>query len=211
MSNLLTTQIGKKLIMSLSGLFLILFLLMHLSINLLTLVGAETFNEASHFMSSNPFIYVMQYVLAAGFLVHIVYSLVLTYINTTARPVNYKRTVRGGNSTWMSRNMIITGLMVLAFLVLHLINYFVPVKFEGVEDHYTMVVSLFGRWYYVLAYVLAFVLLFLHLVHAFESAFQTLGLNNHRWQKRLMFLGYLYSFVVCAGFSLIAIWFFVEQ
>jgi succinate dehydrogenase / fumarate reductase cytochrome b subunit len=110
--------------MSLSGLFLILFLLVHLGVNLTLFAGRDAFNEASHFMATNPIIQPMQFVLAAGFIVHIIMGIRLELKNRAARPVKYVKNNPAANSRWASRNMIITGLMVLLFIVIHLKDFF---------------------------------------------------------------------------------------
>jgi succinate dehydrogenase / fumarate reductase, cytochrome b subunit len=212
MSGFLTSSIGKKLIMSLSGLFLIVFLVVHLGINICLFFGPDVYNAVTHFMETNPIIFVMQFALATGFLLHIFYALILSYQNMKARPVGYAVSDNSESSTWASRNMLITGSVVLLFLVIHLWNFFYRMKFcEETGSDYQMVVDLFQMWHYTLIYVVWFVLLFLHLDHAFQSAFQTLGLNNSKWISRWRMAGTIYSLVICMGFSAIAIWYFVKS
>ena len=213
MSNLISSSIGKKLIMSITGLFLILFLLLHLSINLLLIFSAEAFNIASHFMATNPVIYVVQYVLAAGFLIHMTWASLLTLQNQSARPIKYDSNNPAKNSTWSSRNMYILGGLVLVFLVIHLRDFFYVMKFGDMagKSNYELVTSTFKIWYYSLIYIVGFVLLGLHLNHAFQSAFHTLGWKNKIWMKRFKVIGTIYALIVCIGFAIIPLYFLIPE
>jgi len=213
MSNMLTSSIGKKFIMSITGLFLVCFLLVHLTMNAMLLFGEETFNEAAHFMQNNPIMKVLEPILGVGFIIHIIYSSYITLRNQGARPVKYKKIDRTKSTTWPSRNMYILGFLVLIFLVIHLMNYFYKIKFgdmEGMND-YTLVTTLFSKWYYVVIYLLGFIFLGLHLNHAFQSAFHTLGWNSLIWMPRLKVISSLYAIVVAVGFSVIALYFFIIE
>lgn len=212
MASFINSSIGKKLIMSLSGIFLIVFLLVHLGINLLLFVSEDVFNAAAEFMAENPVMFVMQHVLALGFIIHIIYALITSYLNMKARPVGYAVVKNSKTSSWESRNMLITGGLVFSFLVLHLINYFFKMKFGEVEieSDYVLVTELFKEWYFTAIYILSFILLYLHLNHAFQSAFQTLGLNNSKWLKRWKAVGTIYALIICLGFISIAACFFAR-
>ncbi len=219
MSNFLTSSIGKKVIMSVTGLFLILFLLIHLFLNLLLLIGnGEVFNNAAHFMETNPAMKIMEYALAIGFILHIIYSGYLTLLNYLARPVKYKVINRSETSSWSSRNMGITGIVVLAFLVIHLINYFYKIKFtdlieSGQMTKYELVIGLYTSeyWYFVVIYVVSFILLGLHLNHSLQSSFQTLGLNNKIWEPRLKIISSIYALIIAVGFSIIPLYFLITE
>ncbi len=225
MSNLFCSSIGKKLLMGLSGLFLMMFLLMHLSINALLLVpdGGDTFNAAAHFMATNPLIKIMEPVLAIGFLVHIIWGFMLTIQNRKARG-NDRYT--SGNKTlsvsWASQNMLILGITILAFLVLHMAHFWVKMKITGddllshttitiggvateVENAYALVNYTFSYLWIVVVYVIAGVFLALHLSHGFWSAFQTIGFSNTIWRQRLTVAGNVYAWFVGIGFALIAL------
>lgn len=205
------TSITKKIIMSLLGLFLVVFLAVHLGVNLLLLsTDPELFNTASHFMATNPLIQVMQYVLALGFILHIVFGIILWLQNNSARPKSYVKNNSKVNSSLESRTMIYTGLLILLFLIIHMRNFFVVIKFGEVPSggDYVLVTELFGIWYYTLFYVVAFILLGLHLNHGFQSAFQSIGLNNKTWTPILKIIGTFYSVVIAGGFSLIALYHF---
>ena len=199
--------LGRKLVMSVSGLFLMLFLLMHLSINLTLMLNdvdmfgqhwaeGEMFNTGAHFMISTPLIRIMEPLLAAGFVFHLLYAL----------------------TAWSSKNMYILGLAVLAFLVLHIMNFFWKFRFtempmvelggHTVDDSYSVVAGLFkGSVAYCLVYIAAAVLLALHLSHGFWSAFQTIGFNNRKWIPRLHAISVVYAIVIGLGFSSIPLYF----
>ena len=208
MSGFLSSSVGRKVTMSLSGLFLITFLLVHLGVNLTLFIGSETFNGASHFMATNPIIQVMQYVLAAGFIYHIVMGIVLELKNRASRPIKYAKNNAAANSGWASRNMIYTGILVLLFIVLHLKDFFVKIKFGEVHDDYQLVTELFKNPIYVIIYVIAFLLLGIHLSHGFQSAFTSVGARAPKYLKCVKNLGMTFSYVIALGFSIIAIYFY---
>lgn len=221
MSNFINSSIGKKLIMSISGLFLIVFLLVHLTANLFLLGGSDAFNLSAHFMDTNPLIQLMQPILALGFALHIIYSLIVQFHNWKSRPVKYAKVDQKEASTWASRNMIWLGLFVLAFLITHIINFFWIIKFgelhmvpvDGVqmEDAYSLVSGLFMNGttgiIYSLIYIIGFIALGLHLHHALWSAFQTIGWSNIKWRKILTLIGDIYAILIAVGFSIIPIYF----
>lgn len=222
MSSIFSVSTGKKLIMSISGLFLIVFLLVHLGINLLLFVGADAYNAGAHFMATNPVIKIMEPLLALGFIVHILYATILTLQNQKARPENYSTVNQSESSTWPSRNMYILGGLILTFLVIHIINFYWKIKVlgghglpttfvDGVEMHDTfrLVTDLFKKWWYVLIYVIGIIFLGLHLSHAFWSAFQSIGLSNILWRKRLNVIGQIYTYLIAIGFASIPIYFLI--
>lgn len=220
MASFLNSSIGKKFLMSVSGLFLISFLLVHLIVNSMIIFDSsgELFNRAAHFMGTNPVIRIVEPVLAIGFILHIIYAGILTLKNQWARPVGYNRQNASNSSTWASRNMFVLGSLVLIFLVIHISNFFWKIKFsgsdllegsgiEGVENTYKLVTTFFIEWWWIdIVYVIGAFVLGLHLTHAFWAAFQTLGLSNERWRKRLNVLGWIYTLVVAGGFAIIPLW-----
>jgi succinate dehydrogenase / fumarate reductase cytochrome b subunit len=212
MSKFFSSSIGRKVVMALSGFFLIVFLLVHLTANLTLLIGPETFNAASEFMGTNPLIQIMQPVLALGFLVHIVMGVVLEYQNRKATPTNYDVTKRAHASGFSSRYMIHLGVLILLFLVLHLKDYFFVMKFGSMEGQtdYQLVSSVLGVWWYGLAYIAFFVVLGLHLDHGFQSAFQTMGLNNQAKRRALIVISRVFSLIIAVGFSVIALFFMLN-
>jgi len=206
-SNFTSSSIGRKFLMGITGLFLVTFIAVHLLVNSFSLVSAELFNAGSHFMGTNPLIQAMQYVLAAGFLFHIVMGIVLTIKNNAARPVKYAMNKPGENANIASRSMIYTGVLVMLFLFLHLKDFFVPIKFQHgtYGTDYDLLVTVFSNPLYVGIYVVAFILLSIHLYHGFQSAFQTIGVNHPKYTPAIKFLGVLYCFIVGLGFSAIAL------
>ena len=204
------SSLTRKFWMAITGLFLVIFLALHLTINLLTLCSdPELFNAASHFMGSNVLIQAMQYVLALGFIFHIATGIILNSQNNSARPVKYAKDNPGENSSTASRSMIRTGLLVLVFLCIHLYNYYYKIKFIGVDDDYLLVTELFNSFIYTLIYVVSFILLGIHLNHGFQSAFQSLGANHRKYTGWIKKIGSIYSLVIGAGFSLIALYHFI--
>ncbi|MDX9882743.1 MAG: succinate dehydrogenase cytochrome b subunit [Prolixibacteraceae bacterium] len=225
MSNFLTASIGRKFLMSITGLFLMMFILVHLTINLLLIFddSGELFNLGANFMATNPAIKIMEPLLGLGFIVHIIWSLIISFQNMKARPVGYKISQQTNSSTWASRNMLVLGALILVFLVMHIINFFWVIKFNphslstvvinGVEmeDTYTLVAGLFkASAVYDFLYVAGGLLLGFHLAHGFWSAFQTIGLSNKVWIKRLQFVATIYAILVAVGFSIIPMYFLIK-
>lgn len=226
MSGFLKSSVGQKFMMSITGLFLIVFLAVHLTANLFLLVGSDAFNIVSHFMGTNPIIQIMQPLLALGFILHIVYASILTLQNRNARPVSYNKFEQGHSSSWASRNMYVLGFMILVFLIIHLINFFWKIKVAGspllaevevdgvmMENAYALVSGLFVDpqlgLIYSLLYILGAVALGLHLHHAFWSALQTIGWSNNIWRKRLEVIGDIYAVIIAVGFSIIPLYFLI--
>lgn len=210
----LTSSIGKKLIMGATGLFLCLFLVVHLSGNLLLFKndGGAAFNQYSEFMSTNGLIRVMEIVLFLGFAFHILDGLILTLKNRSARPTRYIANSPSANSSWTSRNMGITGSIVFVFLAVHLNTFFVQQRIlETQESMYQAVVNSFrmgwNGWYWAF-YVVAMVLLGFHLHHGFQSGFQSLGLAHKKYTPLIEKVGLLFSIIIPAGFAVIPIYFF---
>ena len=221
MSGLLSSSLGRKLIMSVTGLFLMLFLTVHLSVNLLLVFGnGELFNHAAHFMATNPAIKIMEPILAAGFIIHIIYASFITIKNQKARPVKYAVTKGNELTSWSSKNMYILGAMLLIFMVIHMANFFWKIKFGEmpqisydngltyIDDTYTLVAGLFiNYWMYDVLYIIGGILLGLHLSHGFWSAFQTIGWNGNVWIKRLEIIAKVFAVIIATGFSIIPLFF----
>ena len=209
------SSIVRKFIMALSGLFLIIFLITHLVINSLTLASSkDLFNDAAHFMATNPIIYAMQYVLALGFIIHIGMGVKLTIQNKRARSQEYVYNKMSKNTDLSSRSMIISGGLVIVFLALHLRDYFYQMKFVGLPEgttDYDLVVNLFTNPYYTAVYVIAFIVLGVHLNHGFKSAFQSMGANHKKYNPLIKIVSTAYSIVIALGFSTIAIFHFINQ
>lgn len=213
MSGFFSSSITRKYAMSLSAFFLIFFLLMHVTINLLSIFSKDAFNAASHFMGTNPLIqFVMQPILILGVIFHFVMGFILEAKNSKARSVKYYSNNGGANSTWMSRNMLISGLVILGFLVFHFKDFWVPEivdKFvEGNDqtgkDYLHHVKVMFENPIRVGVYVITFVLLALHLLHGFQSAFQSIGLNN-KYTRAIKRCTTAYSIAIPTLFIIIAL------
>jgi len=206
MSSFLGSSLTKKIVMAFAGLFLITFLLVHLGLNLFLLSDDPSpFNKAAHFMASNPIIKIFELVLMGGFLLHILWGVILQIQNWLARPVRYKKTAETQIS-FFSKYMIYTGGIIFIFLVIHFVNFYF-VKLGLVEgDHenfYGMAHELFQLGGYVVFYLVSLLILGFHLHHAFQSAFQTLGLNHETYTPLIKVIGLGYSIFVPAGYAII--------
>lgn len=200
--------------MSLAGLFLITFLLVHLGINLLLVFSEDpmVFNKAAHFMGTNIFIKIFEIVLFGGFLLHIIYALILQIQNWVARPKRYLRISKSETSSF-SRWMIHTAVIILVFLIIHIADFYYKAKFGLADEivvngvHYhdlaAMVIAKFKIPGFVIFYIASFLLLGFHLIHGFQSAFKTLGWNNRKITPVIQILSLLYTIVVVGGFTAI--------
>jgi succinate dehydrogenase / fumarate reductase cytochrome b subunit len=212
---LIYSSITKKVVMALAGLFLITFLVVHLAINLLLLSNDDgaAFRIAVEFMTTNPLIKIMEIFLMGGFAIHIVIGVFIQIQNWLARPVRYKV---GGYShlSFFSKYMIHTGAIIFVFLCVHFFNfYFVKLGWvsppEGVAQHdfYQMATLLFADKFYSILYVVLMIFLGFHLHHAFQSAFQTLGLNHTKYTPFIKVVSTIYSILVPLGFASIPLFF----
>jgi len=213
----LTSSIGRKLIMSLTGLFLILFLTVHLIGNLQLLAGdnGESFNRYAYFMGHNKLIQIISIGNFSFIILHIVTAFMLAAHNKAARPVDYAYKKTSGTSSWSSRNMLLLGTILLIFLVVHIANFYAKSKFGGLQeityegkgyhDLYFATAAAFKEWWIVALYVVSMLGLSYHLLHGFWSAFQTLGLSHKKYTPIIKFLGTAYSIIVPLLFALIPI------
>ncbi|MBV2164936.1 MAG: succinate dehydrogenase cytochrome b subunit [Kaistella sp.] len=220
MAGLTSSTIGRKYAMALSAMFLLLFLIMHLSVNLISVFSPGAFNSASEFMGYNPLIqFLMQPILGFAVIFHFVMGFVLELKNRSARPVKYAMNNGSANSTWMSRNMIISGLVVLAFLGLHMYDFWWhEINFKYVEANtpdnerfWHELHAKFADAWRVIFYIIAFVLLGLHLAHGFQSSFQSVGARHPKYTPVIKALGTWYSILIPAGFIIIALYHFLTQ
>lgn len=212
---LVFSSITKKIIMGVFGLFLALFLLVHLTINLMLLAGddGEMFKTASHFMTTNILVKIFEYVLFGGFIIHILIGLILTIKNWISRPVRY-HVVNKSHTEFFSKYMIYTGAIIFVFLMLHFMHFFFikvglvqpPAGFDK-HDFYQMAILLFQNKVYSFIYIAFFVFLGFHLNHAIRSGFQTLGLNHNKYNNAIKIISLIYAVVVAGGFSLIPVYF----
>lgn len=216
-----STTIGRKLVMSLTGIFLILFLIEHLIGNLLLLNGdgGLAFNEFAHFMKYNRLIQIGEVVLFGGFLFHIIDGIILIRKNRKSRPVQYAVSNKSEVTSWTSKLMGPFGIIILVFLIVHMYDffrfkYFSPVADmpgTDISDLASLVYIKFQSVGYVAFYVIAMAVVGFHLYHGFQSAFQTLGVNHVKYSPIIKGLGVLYSIVVPLGMALIPIIIYINH
>ena len=220
MSALVKSSLARKVIMALSGLFLVFFLGQHFVINVTSVIAPDTFNSWSHFMGYNPLVqYILQPILIGGVIVHFVMGIVLELQNRSARGVVKYASYKGSaNASWISRNMIITGLVVLAFLGLHLYDFwihemsykYIEFRPEDPTRYYEETVHKFEPFWRTVIYVISFILLALHLLHGFASSFQTMGVNN-KYSAAIKTFTKVYAIGIPAGFIFIALYHHFNQ
>jgi succinate dehydrogenase / fumarate reductase cytochrome b subunit len=223
MTNLLTSSIGKKVMMSLAGLFLVVFLIVHLGINLSLILAdsRETFNKAAHFMGNNIIVRIMEIILFGGFLLHMVYGIIVQLQNWLARPKRYRKE-NFSMTSYFSKFMIHTAAIITVFLVIHLFDFYFRAKlfgdvpsvvYDGKDYHDLgiLVVEKFKIGWAVAFYIGCFIFLAFHLLHGFQSAFQTLGLNHKTYSPVIQYLGIIYTVLVVGGFITIPLYIFFRM
>lgn len=229
-SQFFTSSVGKKITMALSGLFLVAFLVVHAGLNACIWAndGGVMFNKAAHFMGANVVPRLLEIGLFVFFLLHIIQGLVLEVQNRSKRKIGYAVKMGNKGSKWYSRAMGILGSIILIFLVVHIIDFWIPSRFGGLEQMYIDAANqivpagtqgakeyhdLYGEMYYKFTtfpwisviYILGVIALFWHLVHGFQSAFRTLGLTNHKYISFLTGFGWVFSIVICGAFIMMPI------
>ncbi len=210
-SFLLKSSIGKKIIMGLTGLFLIVFLVVHCGVNALIFMndGGVLFNEAAEFMATNILIRTMEIVLFLGILVHIFQGIYLVFENKKARPVQYSMTNGKANSKWYSRSMGLLGTLLLIFLIIHLRHFwFVSRLTDELNINETLfdeMKEVFTIPWVIAVYLLGMISLSYHLMHGFQSAFQTMGWNHKKYTPIIKAIGFWYSIIIPLIFSLMPI------
>ena len=212
----LKTSVGKKVLMGLTGLFLVSFLVVHVSLNatIFMMDGGQTFNSGADFMAHNPVIRIVEIVLFAGLIIHILQALALTLANKKARPVAYAKIDGAAHSSWYSRSMGILGSLLLLFLVTHLSHFWIDTKiavFKHQEHNtYLEMKEVFSHWYVVLIYLVGVIALCYHLLHGFQSAFQSLGLNHKKYTPLIKKVGVWFSIIVCLLFAAMPVCMFLN-
>ena len=210
---MIKTSIARKVAMALSGLFLILFLAQHFTINVTSVFSDEIFNMLSHFMGNNPLVqFVLQPILIFGVIFHFVMGFVLDFKNRKSRNIKYVNFRGSTNASWGSRNMIFSGIVVLSFLALHFYDFWVPemnykyIEFlpQNPDRYFSELVHKFHSPVRVIIYCLSFIFLGLHLFHGFSSSFQSVGLNN-KYTRGIRWLTVSFSIVIPTGFIFIAV------
>ncbi len=217
MASIFKSSIGKKLIMSISGLFLIFFLTFHMVMNLTYVFDPESvvYGTICEILSMG-WVNVVVPILAAGFLIHIIYAFILTIGNRKARgEQRYEIPNKAKTDSWSSRNMFVLGIIVLCFIFLHLGQFWAKMQLQnwlGAEeaDPYKLMGQVFGNWWMVCLYLIWFVALWFHLTHGFWSALQTIGWNNNIWMKRWKWITGIYVTLLMLGFAVVAVFAFFK-
>ena len=224
---LLNYSIGKKLIMSISGLFLVLFLLFHLSMNVAAVFSGEAYNMVCSLLGSNWYAVAATLVLAAGVVIHFVYAIILTLQNRKARGNDrYAINARPKGVEWASQNMFVLGLIVILFMLLHFSQFWYKMMFAELIGHHEVALgsamvspqdgAAFINYYFqgnaviTVLYLIWYVALWFHLTHGFWSAIQTIGWNNTIWMNRWECISKIVATVICGLFAIITIIFFLN-
>lgn len=213
--------LSRKIVMAGTGLFLCFFLLIHFLGNTQLFLESEhaqqSFNAYSHFLTGNPLVKAVSYVLYLSILGHAIYALIITSKNQKAGGT-YKRDNRGRASKWYSRNMGVLGVIILIFLVLHFQNFWYVYKFgtigldaNGNKDLYTVVVTAFQELWLVVVYVIAMIALAYHLIHGITSGVRTLGLFHPKYVRWINIVGIAYAVILCVGFALMPIYIYITH
>lgn len=223
-SEFFTSSIGKKLVMSLTGLFLIAFLVVHVGLNLCVFADlfdpaddGEMFNRAAHFMGANWVPRVLEIGLFLGIILHILQGYMLTVQNGSRRGKGYAVGMGNKGSKWYSRSMGLLGTLLLLFLIMHIAHFWVPSRITGLpeagydpeqHDLFSEMVTVFSNPIVVVLYVIGCISLAWHLMHGFQSAFRTLGVHNNRYLVLLSGLGLWFSIIISALFALMPVSFY---
>ena len=223
---LFKSSLGRKYLMALSGLFLCTFLIVHCigNIQLFKDDGGQAFNEYTYFMTHNPLIKIIAYVNYALILLHVVNGFILLSANKKARPQAYANVDQSKSSTWSSRNMGILGTLILIFLIVHMRSFWFEMKFGSIpvimydgsdiayKDMYKIVVEAFTQAWYVALYVISMIALAFHLFHGFQSAFQTFGINHHRYTPVIKIIGVgVFAIIIPALFAAMPLFFLLNN
>ncbi len=214
---LCNSSIGRKVVMSVTGVALILFLTFHMSMNIAALFSGEAYNMICEFLGANWYALVATLGLAALAVIHIIYAFWLTMQNRKARGnERYAVTTRPAGVEWSSQNMLVLGIIIILGLLLHLFNFWYNMMFAELTgitvahdpaDGYAYIVDTFACPVYVVLYIVWIVALWLHLTHGFWSAMQTFGWSGKTWFCRWKVIGIVYSTLLCLGFLVVVLWF----
>lgn len=217
--SLTSSTIGRKVAMALSGLFLVVFLTQHFTINFISVFSAKTFNEISHFMGNNPLVqFVLQPILIFGVVFHFTMGFVLEIQNRKSRAIQYVEYKGSANASWVSRNMIWSGAVVLSFLGLHFYDFWFPeMNYKYIEvlpldpaRYYEEMTHKFHDFFRVGLYIISFVFLALHLNHGFASSFQSVGVNN-KYSSSIKKFAIAFSVIIPVGFIFIALFHYINS
>lgn len=213
---LIDSSIGRKFVQSISGLFLILFLLVHASMNVVLIFSYETYDFlASEILGSNWWAVIGTLVIFFGFGVHIVYAIILTLQNRKARGNDRYASKSGTDTSWSSQNMFVLGLVLTIFLVVHLYQMWYEMQFKelfmpetAAHSPSQLVEQVLRQPFALVLYIAGFVALWFHLTHGFWSSLHTLGWNNKIWMKRIKCVGNVLSTLICLAFIVVAVMIF---
>ncbi|MEG1673271.1 MAG: succinate dehydrogenase cytochrome b subunit [Alistipes sp.] len=221
---LCNSSLGKKLVMSISGCFLVLFILFHMSMNITAIISPEGYNMICEFLGANWYALAGTAVLAAGVIVHFLYAIILTLNNYKARgSQRYEVTVTEPGVAWASKNMLVLGFIVLVGMALHLYNFWAKMQLVellgehtnslgfGPADGAALIAYTFSQWYYVVIYLVWFFALWFHLTHGVWSMFQTAGWANDTWYPRLKCLSNIVATLVFLGFAAVVVVFYIQS
>lgn len=215
------SSLGKKLVMSVTGCFLVLFILFHMSMNLTAIISPEAYNMICLFLGANWYALAGTAVLALGVLIHFIYALILTVNNYKARgSQRYAVTVTEPGVSWASKNMLVLGFIILGGLVLHLINFWAKMQLVEVLGGHAnslgmspangavLIAFTFTKWYYAVIYLVWFAALWFHLTHGIWSMFQSAGWANDTWYPRLKCIANIVATVIFLGFAAVVVAYF---
>jgi succinate dehydrogenase / fumarate reductase cytochrome b subunit len=223
-NSFITSRVGQKFVMSLTGLFLISFLLVHLVGNLQLLKddGGLAFNMYANFMVHNPFIKFISIGLYIGILLHAVQGIALKIKNQKSRGNKGYAVNKFVSKSWYSANMALLGTLILFFILIHMGDFWLKYKFGDVypmvnidgqelKNLYWGVNQSFSQLWIVVVYSVAMVVLYFHLLHGFWSAFQTLGIDSHKYTPVIKWVTKVFSFLICLGFLIIPIYCYLNS
>ncbi len=225
---LFKSSVGRKVIMSVTGLALVLFLTFHMSMNCVAIISPESYNMICATLGANWYAVVASIALAGLMIIHIIYALLLTLQNRRARGANrYVVNYRPKGVEWSSKNMLVLGVVVLLGLALHLLNFWYRMQFAELVGNHEIATSIagvespsdgvglirytFSKWYYVLFYIVWLVALWMHLNHGFWSALHTLGASNNKWLCRIRVISTVVTTIIIVGFALVVFFYFANH
>lgn len=228
MSNLFTSSIGKKLIMSITGICLVLFILFHMTMNIVAVFSPEGYNAICEFLGANWYALLATVILGAIVVIHFVYAFILTILNRRARgKIRYAVTVNEEGVSWASKNMLVLGIIVVCGLAIHFFNFWYNMQFVEIMGHHSAVLPngeevsptdgaaiiryTFSQLCYVIVYLIWFVALWFHLTHGIWSMMQSPGWSNKIWLKRFKCVANILSTIIFLGFALVVIVFYIQS
>jgi succinate dehydrogenase / fumarate reductase cytochrome b subunit len=219
-TELFTSSVGKKWVMALTGIFLVLFLVVHAGINATIWAndGGLMFNKTAHFMGSTIVIRILEVGLFIGILIHIIQGYVLEFSNRAKRKKGYQVPMGNRGSKWYSRSMGLLGTILLLFFILHWYHFWIPSRFTGIEgsvklpgsekelhDVYSLMKLTFSELWVVIIYVFACFSLAWHLIHGFQSSFRTIGMSSPKWVAIVKTTGVVYAVIICTAFAMMPV------